>query len=104
MAIFAAKFKILWTWVRERVVHPFPAMTWVHQKIGEIHPFDDVNGRISRVSKDLVLQLGGIKGFPIPNDDDYTKAITQDQKVPGTIIKYFLGIYNWANRQKELAP
>ena len=81
---------------------PVEAAAWVHQKLGNIHPFGDGNGRVARDWMNAVLQLGGHKAIVFPDDEKYTAAIRKDQRNQQKFVDFLREIIDWNSKQSEL--
>lgn len=79
-----------WKWAgrNKDQIHPIALAAWVHQSIGEIHPFGDGNGRLARLLMNAILMKGGYDPVVFPNDEEYTQAICADQENPGSFVLY----------------
>ncbi|HTD41397.1 MAG TPA: Fic family protein [Mucilaginibacter sp.] len=68
-----AKMQELMEWYAEAVqiktVHPVVIAALFHHKFVEIHPFDDGNGRMSRILMNLIIMQHGYTPTIIKNDD-----------------------------------
>jgi len=102
MLQLGAQIKELGPLVKEKKVFPIAAGAYVHQKLGNIHPFDDSNGRVARLWQQTFLELGGYEGAVFPSDETYTAAVVQDQKTPGAFAS-FLAKTIAANRKLQLS-
>ncbi len=100
MLDFAKKLKEIYSLVKRKLLHPIPAAAWTHQQCGEIHPFNDGNGRICRALQNVVLQWGGIKGVVISDDPIYTHFIKEDNKLAGIFSEYLDKTIRWNAMQK----
>lgn len=69
-------------------IDPIAIGSFVHQKIGEIHPFLDGNGRLSRAFLNAILMEYGVEPVVFTNDEEYTKAVEKDNQIPGHFSKY----------------
>lgn len=49
-------------------------MAWCHQKIVEIHPYNDCNGRVARVAMNILAIQAGTPPLMIDNEENYMKA------------------------------
>ncbi|MEM8526063.1 MAG: Fic family protein [Bacteroidota bacterium] len=75
-----AKMSDLITWYRqnEKDLHPLIFAATLHYEFVAIHPFDDGNGRMSRILMNLVLMNKGYVPVILPNErkkDDYFPAL-----------------------------
>ncbi|MBS0629523.1 MAG: Fic family protein [Verrucomicrobia bacterium] len=100
MKDLARKIKEIYSLIKNQLVHPVPAAAYVHQQCGDIHPFNDFNGRVCRPLMNAVLQWGGIKGIIFPSEERYTEAVVQDQKGIRSFAEYLIDIINWNAEQK----
>ena len=73
---------------------------WAHQKIAKIHPFDDGNGRTARGVMNAILRTGGQNVVIIPDDDEYTAAITQDHTHSGAFVDYLKKMIGWNQNRR----
>lgn len=68
-----AKMQELMSWyseaVQNRAIHPVVVAALFHHKFVEIHPFDDGNGRLSRILMNLIIMQNGYAPVIIKNDD-----------------------------------
>lgn len=69
-------------------VHPIALAAWVHHRLGAIHPFNDANGRLSRVLMNAILVRGGFHPAIIQNDAEYTQALFDEADSPGSFARY----------------
>lgn len=68
---------------------PIGFAAWTHQKIGEIHPFPDGNGRIARMVMNNIMKIAGHPPVVFPTREDYTEAIKEDDfQTPGHFAQY----------------
>nr|NGX47938.1 hypothetical protein [Chlamydiota bacterium] len=102
MLNFATKFKRIGDGVRKGTKDAVEAAAWVHQQLGNIHPFGDANGRVARPWMNAVLQLGGYKAIVFPDDDAYTVAVSKDQRKKGKFVDFLREVIDWNNEQPEL--
>lgn len=56
---------------------PLKAAAILHQRIVEIHPFKDGNGRTARIWMNILLKKSGYPGIVCHRDDAYTKAVIE---------------------------
>ncbi len=67
---------------------PVGFAAFAHSKVGEIHPFQDANGRMGRLMMNGILKKGGYQPVVFSNDDVYTDAVTEDEKKPGAFADF----------------
>jgi len=101
ITLFATELKEMAVKIKAQEIDPIAVAAYVHQQIGNIHPFDDANGRTARIWMNTMLQLGGHKAVVIPNDSEYTEAVVNDQKTPGTFTAYLEEIIEWNLQRKS---
>ncbi len=81
-----AKMKELIQWFRkaydEKSTHPLKLACLFHYKFVRIHPFDDGNGRMSRILMNFILMLYGFPPVIIPTNEksDYILALEYADK------------------------
>lgn len=88
MDIFVSEIKELAQKILNCEIDTIAAAAYIHQQLGIIHPFEDANGRVARAWMNVILQLGGYDAIAIPNEEEYTQAVIEDQKNPGTFVSY----------------
>lgn len=86
-----------------REVDAVAAAAYVHQEIVKVHPFEDGNGRTARIWMNAMLQLGGFKAVVLPDGDEYSAAVDEDQKSPGTFVSYLEKTIEWNSKQEVLS-
>jgi len=101
MLELAGKIKELAPKVIDRNADAVEAAAFVHQGIGNIHPFVDGHGRVARIWMNAMLQLGGYRAVAIPDKAMYMQATREDRKTPGTFAKYLKEVIAW-NQQQEV--
>ncbi|MBM3184387.1 MAG: Fic family protein [Chlamydiae bacterium] len=69
-------------------IDPIAIGSFVHQRIGEIHPFSDGNGRLARAFLNAILMEYGFEPVVFTNDEEYTRAVEENNKTPGHFSKY----------------
>lgn len=78
-----AKMQELMEWYREasqhKEIHPLVLAALFHYKFVAIHPFDDGNGRLSRILMNLILMRNGFPPVVIKNEDreNYYSLLSQ---------------------------
>ena len=76
-----AKMHELLTWYNQSIdlIHPIILAAELHYKFITIHPFDDGNGRISRILMNLILMKNGYPPIVIKTNkkDEYFRALRQ---------------------------
>ena len=81
-----AKMNDLIQWFREinnkKETHPLIIASLFHYKFVRIHPFDDGNGRMSRILMNFILMIYGFPPVIIPTDEksDYITALEYADK------------------------
>lgn len=69
-------------------IDPIAAGAFAHQKVTEIHPFGDGNGRMARALMNAILMEYGYPPIVFPSDAEYTEAVERDAKEPGFFANY----------------
>ena len=59
LRIFIEELKAKMSDVIDRRTDAFEVAAWAHKRIGEIHPFNDGNGRSARIWMNAILRIGG---------------------------------------------
>ena len=61
----------------KRTLHPAELASWLHNRLAQIHPFSDGNGRTARLMMNWILMRNGFPPAIIEasNKEDYYKAI-----------------------------
>ena len=98
--------------IYDSLKHPIHRAIFIHLMISEIHPFDDGNGRISRIFMNNELSRANYAHILIPTvfRDDYITALKgfSHQRNPKPIIKALIKAYritnsvNWNNNRAEI--
>jgi len=87
--------------IYKELLDPFHKAIFIHMLIAEVHPFDDGNGRISRIFFNNELSKAGINHIIIPTvfRDDYITALKgfSHQGNPNPIISAFIKAYKITN-------
>lgn len=100
MESFAAMVKKLGYAVLYKKADPVAAAASIHTKLVEIHPFDDGNGRLSRLWMNVMLLLGGHRDVIIPNDQQYSDAVfNQIKDGNGAMLRYLWEVIRWNQAQ-----
>ena len=90
--------------IYESLKYPMHKAIFIHLMISEIHPFDDGNGRISRIFMNNELSHANLSHILIPTvfRDDYITALKgfSHQKNPKPIIKALIKAYRITNSIK----
>ena len=71
-------------------VDPIYLGSFVHRKIGEIHPFQDGNGRVARALMNAIFMEYEVDPVVFLNDAGYTAAIQKEAELPGHFYDYLL--------------
>lgn len=79
-----------WLTYGKQDIHPISLASWVHCQIGQIHPFSDANGRLARLLMNGVLSAGGYTPVIFHDDNEYQKAMQDENTVPGSFTKYLI--------------
>ncbi len=99
MLVFAKRLKEVARLVISREMDAIEGAAEIHQKLVDIHPFVDGNGRVARAWMNLVLQLGGYYAVAFQNDDAYSEAISENQRNPGQFVKFLEKTIRWNRKQ-----
>lgn len=78
---------------------PIGFAAWAHQKLTEIHPFIDGNGRTARLVENAILKKAGYAPAVFDNDDAYMQAVGRDFEEPGTYASYLKERMDWTQRE-----
>lgn len=62
---------------KEEGEDPIALAAFAHQRIGEIHPFVDGNGRVSRIVMNAILAQEGYPPVVFDYDSEYTEKVAQ---------------------------
>jgi Fic family protein len=92
-----AMMQELMEWYRENrlTLHPLVLSTLFHHRFVGIHPFDDGNGRMSRLLSNLILMQAGYPPVVVRKDEktQYYGVLSQaDAGVTDPLLEYFAGL------------
>jgi prophage maintenance system killer protein len=74
-------------------------MAWCHQKIVEIHPYEDGNGRVARLAMNILAIQGGRSPILFDNEANYLRAVDN-----ASIEKFTTYLRSLVALQNELEP
>jgi hypothetical protein len=72
---FGTELKEILSTPNKAEVDPIKTAAWVQQEVGEIHPFEDGNGRTARNLMNVALMILGWNPPIFKNDVEYTAAV-----------------------------
>lgn len=78
---------------------PVGFAAWAHQKLTEIHPFGDGNGRTARLVQNAILKKAGYPPAVFDSDDAYMEAVGKDFEEPGTYARFLNERIDWTQRE-----
>ncbi len=81
---------------------PIALAAFAHQRIGEIHPFGDGNGRVSRIVMNAILAEAGYPPVSFDYDPEYTEKVTQGIEVFTSYIREKVSGMCSSRESKEL--
>lgn len=87
--------------VNDKKLSPVAFAAWAHMELVRIHPFEDANGRLSRIVTNAILMHYGYPPIIFQNDKSYTKAINEDIIHPGSFAEYITESIVWTSRQLD---
>jgi Fic family protein len=92
-----AKMHELMEWYRENrgSMHPLVLSTLFHHRFVAIHPFDDGNGRMSRLLSNLILMQAGLPPVVVRQDQksEYYGVLSQaDAGIIDPLLEYFASL------------
>jgi Fic family protein len=92
-----AKMHDLMSWYRENwgSMHPLVLSTLFHHRFVAIHPFDDGNGRMSRLLSNLILMQAGMPPVVVRQDQksEYYGVLSQaDAGITDPLLEYFASL------------
>lgn len=72
---------------------------WAHQKLTEIHPFGDGNGRVARLLQNAILKKAGHPPVVFDSDESYMQAVNRDFEERGTYARFLREQIGWTQRE-----